>query len=159
MLEQPAAADPKRKGCLIWGAVLGIVVGGMFAAYGLKPILRHYYGERHIAAGETYQGGGKELRVLSARADANIVEVTLAITLTKTWAPEAENFQLEVRQQDDWIEPSASQPTRPVNALANLPVGERVEVVFRFEAPVNPNPVALHLGEPRLKMDLPPAAP
>ena len=34
-----------RTGCLVWGAVLGVVVGGMFAAYGLKPILRHYYGQ------------------------------------------------------------------------------------------------------------------
>ncbi|MEO6398546.1 MAG: hypothetical protein ABIP13_08770, partial [Tepidiformaceae bacterium] len=45
-----SAPDPEtkgRKGCLIWGAVLGIVVGATFAFYALPPILRHFYGETH----------------------------------------------------------------------------------------------------------------
>jgi len=159
VLEQPAVADPKRKGCLIWGAVLGIVVGGMFAAYGLKPILRHYYGETHVAAGETYRGDGKALRVSATAVRGTTVEVTLSITLTEPWRPVAENFQLEIREQGTWLKPEGGPSTTPEGGLENLPIGEEADVVFRYTTVAGATPVALHLGAPRLKMDLPPGAP
>ena len=52
-----------RGGCLVTGAILGIIFGLTFAFYGLPPILRHYYGEEKIEAGQAYVDGERRLQV------------------------------------------------------------------------------------------------
>jgi hypothetical protein len=159
------------RGCLIWGGVLGVVVGAAFAFYGLKPILKHFYGERTVAAGTIYTGSGKELAVtgvttsgatsnaacIPADADPeNIVCVAFRVKSDDDWADlEAKDFSLEVKSQHDWIPASSINEAGggPVHVTANTPV----TVSVHFPAAIGGDPVQpeyLHLTSPRLRFAL-----
>lgn len=157
-----------RSGCLIWGAVLGVVVGGMFAAYGLKPILRHYYGEQRIAAGAAYNGDAKEIRIAEAGSERPArftppagerddgYYVTLEVTSNKTWAPALADFAVEFSHVDDWVEATASSPAAESGALP-FPLGETRQVTLRFRRPIESGaePEYLHIADPRVRFELP----
>ncbi len=163
-IEDPSAkAKEGRGGCLITGAVLGIIVGATFAFYGLPPILRHYYGEEKVAAGETYEGDGKVIRV--DRVDhiwddtpddpwGSVVIVILTLTANKTWAMQPEEWRLEVEGVDDWI------PARPPRVAPpedfGIELGVERQLVLRFHLPegAEAKPLALHLATPRVKFAL-----
>ena len=169
-LEAPENPDTKgRKGCLTWGAVLGIVVGATFAFYGLPPILRHYYGETHIAADEFYKGDAKLIRVLrvetvrtdppdgSPKALPPSYYVTVSLVTAKTWAPKAGDFSLELAGVDDWVEGVAY---KGADADGTIPLtlgGVESEITLRFPRPVEASaePVYLHLASPRVRFELP----
>lgn len=158
-----------RSGCLITGAVLGIIVGATFAFYGLPPILRHYYGEKTVAAGATYEGDGKVIRVdgVDHTRDespddpwGNVVAVTLTLRANKTWAMEAGDWRLQVDGVHDWI---AARPPRDVPPEDfGIDLGVERQLVLRFHLPegAEARPVALHLVAPRVKFKLaPPGTP
>ena len=156
------------RGCLIWGGVLGIVVGGMFAAYGLKPILKHFYGEQTVAWMATYSGGGKELSVTGVAQSggggcaptgsdpAKVTCVTLRVVSDKEWEGlNAGDFTLQVSNQHDWLDATSivGHGTSPVRVTANVPM----TVVVHF--PVLAGGAAddaeyLHLTSPRLRFAL-----
>ena len=168
-LEAPENPDTKgRKGCLLWGAVLGVVVGAIFAFYGLPPILRHYYGEAHVAAAEFYKGDAKLIRVLrveTVRPDLPdgppgtvppSYYVTLSLVTAKTWAPKASDFSLELGGVDDWVEGVAYEGANPDGTIL-LALGEEAEVTIRFPRPIEARaaPRYLHLASPRVRFELP----
>ncbi len=167
-MEDPSAkAKEGRGGCLITGAVLGIIVGATFAFYGLPPILRHYYGEQKVAAGATYEGDGKVIRV--DRVDrtwddslddpwANVIAVTITLTANKTWAMEPEDWRLEVAGVEKWI-PARPERTIPAEDFG-IELGVERKLILRFNLPegAEPRPEALHLATPRVKFELPPLA-
>src|SRR5262245_854065 len=68
-----------RSGCLITGAVLGIIFGLTFAFYGLPPILRHYYGEKHVAAGQAYTSGGRSINVVTSASGSEPAGITVRV--------------------------------------------------------------------------------
>ena len=156
-----------RSGCLIWGAVLGVIVGGMFAAYGLKPILRHYYGEQRIALGQTFEGDARTIRVVHAgteRPEAfqhpagardDGYYVTLKITTNKTWSPAITSFAVEFSGVDDWVEAGAAVPS--TGASIPFPLGEQRTIYLRFARPVivGAEPEYLHIASPRVRFELP----
>lgn len=164
-LEDPGAKKTEgRFGCLLTGAILGIIFGATFAFYGLPPILRAIYGEEHIGLGETYSGDGKSLRVESLRTPGDgsdtsaqaIVHVFLSVRTNKTWNPQIDDFQLELSSGGDWIEPLPSVPAVVESSLL-FPLGEERLLLLRFRLPeANAEPYRLHLAEPRVRFDLPP---
>lgn len=173
-LEQPSAEKQGRPGCLITGAVLGIIVGATFAFYGLPPILRYYYGEKTVAVGETYSGDAKTLRVVEAvrvaidPGDGSVLPwfVTVEVLTNKTWRPEADDFSLEVDGVDEWVvadEVSLLNGAGDPSDAGAIPLGKPALVMVRFEPPAGAkieDATHLHLSEPRLKFELPvPAGP
>lgn len=159
------------RGCLIWGGVLGIVVGGMFAAYGLKPILKHFYGEKTVAWSATYSGGGKELSIANVTTSgsggndicaptgsdpAKVTCVALRVVSDKEWdALNAGDFTLQVSNQHDWLKATsiAGHGMDAVHVTANTPT----TVVVHFAAMVGGaavDPQYLHLTSPRLRFAL-----
>ncbi|MBA4180483.1 MAG: hypothetical protein C0506_07840 [Anaerolinea sp.] len=156
-----------RSGCLVWGAVLGVVVGGMFAAYGLKPILRHYYGEQRVAVGQTYEGDAKTIRVAGAGSERpeafqrpagerdDGYYVILEVTTNKTWLPAVTDFAVEFSGIDDWVEADAAFPS--TNGTIPFPLAEQRTIFLRFKRPatVGAEPEYLHIADPRLRIELP----
>ncbi len=159
------------RGCLIWGGVLGIVVGGMFAAYGLKPILKHFYGEQTVAWAATYSGGGKQLSIAgvtnsdsggdtvcaaSGSDPAKVTCVALRVVSDKEWdSLDAGDFTLQVSNQHDWLKATsiAGHGSAPVHVTANTPM----TVIVHFPAVVGgamADPQYLHLTSPRLRFAL-----
>lgn len=159
------------RGCLIWGGVLGIVVGGMFAAYGLKPILKHFYGEKTVAWSATYSGGGKELSVTGVTHSgsggdgvctptgsdpAKVMCVALRVVSDKEWdGLTASAFTLQVTNQHDWLKATsiAGHGMDGVHVTANTPT----TVVVHFPADIGGTtvePQYLHLTSPRLRFAL-----
>ena len=155
-LDEPGRDGGNRSGCLMLGAVLGVLVGIMFALYGLPPILRAIYGEETIAAGETYEGDGRVIRVVSVDrvTEPELYLVTLAITSNKTWDVGRETFQLEISTQDEWI-PAMEADGRAETSF-DFVLGEPRELLLQFEAPlrVDARPVELHVTDPRLAFEL-----
>jgi hypothetical protein len=144
-----------RSGCLMLGAVLGIIAGIMFALYGLPPILRAIYGEETVAVGEAYEKDAKLLVVESVERFDDVFVVTMAARTNKTWKPEADGIRLEISTQDEWLEllpPGADQPGTSLEFV----LGETRTLVLRFAAParIDARPLALHLADPRLRFEL-----
>lgn len=141
---------------MAWGAVLGILVGVMFALYGLPPILRSIYGPTTVEHAETYEGDAKSIVVTGVTRDGDDYLVELQASTNSTWNIAASDWQLEVDGNDDWIpaeEPSSSEPGTDLD----FELGEERTLLLRFspdgdgeagEARV------LHLDDPRLRFEL-----
>lgn len=168
-LQPHGAESGSGHGCLIWGGVLGVVVGAIFAFYGLKPILKHFYGETTVAAAATYTGSGKELRITSVTSDdtnpdctpaptdpSHIICIGFAITSDADWPDiEVNDFSLEIANQHDWIPGTALVGDGGVapQVTANTPVTLSVH----FPAVIGGDPVDpeyLHLTTPRVRFSL-----
>jgi len=170
-LEQPSAEKAKRSGCLTWGAVLGVLVGIMLGIYALPPILRHYYGEEVISAGEAYEGDGKTIKVAlvgqasdplgeveaGKRREDYFVEIT--VRSTERWTPEVTNFSLELKEIEAWqlAAEAESEPASGTVAGVVVAAGEETRVRLHFIVVFDPEetesvtPEALHLSDPRVK--------
>ena len=168
MVYQADTKSQGRSGCLITGAVLGIIVGATFAFYGLPPILRHFYGEKHVAANAQYVGDAKTIRV--SRIDitpdpaaglpgemADKWYVTLVVTTNKTWAPVPSNFQLELTGLGDWVD-AAAMAVDASGTGGGIALGEEVHIFLTFPMSLSKpeaNPRYLHLSDPRVRFALP----
>jgi hypothetical protein len=165
-----------RSGCLLTGALLGIVVGATFAFYGLPPILRHFYGERHVA-GETYDGEAKTVSVTytgtspdpaidAAQAffpalsgtPGSGVYVTLNVLTNKTWNPRLTDFSLQFTGPGDWVQADASAGIDNAAGRLQFPLTVETVVVFHFPKPIDAGAVPryLHLADPLIRFELPP---
>gem|GEM_PF-1484866 len=167
-IEQPSAEQAKRSGCLIWGAVLGVLAGIMVGMYALPPILKHYYGEKVVAAGEAYEGGGKQIRIASfTQASDPVGEAApgmrredfyavLSVLAEKGWEAKLDQFTLEFKELDDWQE-----ATDVEGGTLRFEPGQPMEVTIHFaveyDAEETPSltPEAVHLSEPRVKFEVP----
>jgi hypothetical protein len=171
-IEQPSAEKAKRSGCLMWGAVLGVLVGIMVGVYALPPILKHYYGEKVVAPGETYEGSGKVIRFVGVEPNPTegippkpgVVRrdfvATIVVRSDEAWAPEFRDFTLEFTELDDWQHAHGAEGNIP-NGFQFEP-GRELEVGIHFsierpEAEGGPlTPKALHLSDPRVKFEIAP---
>lgn len=169
-IEQPSAEKQKRSGCITWGAVLGVLAGIMVGVYVLPPVLRHYYGEKTIHAGETYHSDGKTVRVTSfgspidfpakPRPGNLLREYYASLTASSdvAWAPVSADFTLEFEEID------RHQPAEfPEGfSFAGVPAGVGpTSILLRFvvelpadDFPETLTPVALHLRNPRVRFEL-----
>jgi hypothetical protein len=169
-LEQASPEKERRTGCLVTGAVLGVLVGIMVGIYALPPILRNIYGETKVAADEFYRGDARIIRVTSAgRASEPLGDpspgtrredffVELTVRSNKTWAIVVTDFTLELEGVKDWIK--AAEATTNGEPGLNIPLGEEVTVQLHFivEVPtassVSLAAEALHLANPRVRFAL-----
>lgn len=144
-----------RSGCIITGAVLGVIVGLTFAFYGLPPILRSIYGEDVVSAGETYRGDAKVISVLVVEREDDLYLVTLSVRSGKTFAPVPSDWQLEVATREEWIEALPPDADLPETSL-DFELGRERTLLLRFPAPsrLDAVPEALHLASPRVRFEL-----
>lgn len=139
---------------MAWGAVLGILVGVMFALYGLPPILRAIYGPETVAAGETYQGDAKSLTVTSLEQTGGEYRVELQARTNRTWEVTPETWQLEVEGRDEWVPALAPDSGQPETAF-DFELGEERTLLLRFPVPEDGGePQVLHLDDPRVRFEL-----
>lgn len=169
-LEQPSAEKERRSGCLVTGAVLGVLVGIMVGLYALPPILRNIYGETKVAAGEVYRADGKVISLAAAaRAPDPVGDpsagmrredffVDLTVRSNKTWDPLITDFTIEVDGVKDWIK--AADATTNGEPGLRIPLAEEVTVRLHFivEVPAASTASlaaeAVHLSDPRVRFAL-----
>jgi len=169
-IEEPTEDQKKRSGCLVWGGVLGVLVGIMVGVYALPPILRHYYGETKVATDEFYRGDGKAIRVTTlGQASEPLGEVaagmkredffvTVVAVSEKEWQPKATDFSLELRELGTWRQ--ASEASVDGKPLVRVPPATETEIQLHFVVEYLPaeaeklTPKALHLSDPRVRFDL-----
>lgn len=168
-LEQPSAEQAKRSGCLTWGAVLGVLVGIMVGVYALPPILKHYYGEKVVAAGETYEGSfGTRIKVESLGMASDplgeaapgmrrfdfFASVALTLSQNRTLTPEL--FTLEFEELDDWQRAATidSEPDLYVPEFTETTIGLHFIVELPVAEAEDLTPKALHLSDPRVKFEV-----
>lgn len=166
-IEQPSEETGKRNTVLLWGAVLGVIVGLMVGVYALPPILRHYYGETKVAADEFYSGDGKLIRLVNlGRASEPLGEAAagmrredffaeITVVSRDQWAPAITDFSLEFTDVDDWVQ--ATEATVDGERLQAFSPGVETKVSLHFvvELPREGFPdlaaTALHLSDPRVR--------
>ncbi len=165
-LEQPSAEKAKRSGCLTWGAVLGVLVGIMLGIYALPPILKHYYGEKVVAAGETYEGDDKAIRLVDIRVTEipdsspgeglSFVVAHIVVRPDAEWEVRRDHFTLELDGVGDWVQAIALGDA--ADTVLTLPGGVETNLTVLFPGPENESapltPEALHLSEPRVKFEI-----
>ena len=145
-LEGAGEKEKVGRGCLVWGGVLGVVVGLTFAFYGLPPILRHFYGERQVMQGEWLSTRTLSIQVATVEqidtysGAERIVVVTLA--QSSGGVPPNERWRLEMSQRNEWVRAA--------------PDATELRFVIRSE---DGTPIALHLSKPRVRFELPPSTP
>ncbi len=145
-----------RNGCIITGAVLGIIFGATFAFYGLPPILRSIYGEEKVAVSQAYEDGGKTIRVEYVHVEPERVSIGLRVLVTESWPVNNSTFSLELSERDDWVQARPPAADRPETSLG-FRAGQEREVVLVFDvAEADGDPAALHVAGPRIRFALPP---
>jgi hypothetical protein len=150
--------DPgPRAGCIMTGAILGIVVGAIFAFYGLPPLLRSFYGETRVDFGETYRGDARMITVLSSERSDDEYVLEVRIRSNKTWDTGPADWKLEISTQRDWIEAKPADLSDPDTSF-DFPLGVERTLLLRFPATtrVDTELVALHLADPHVRFDLQP---
>lgn len=171
-IEQPTEEQARRSGCLIWGAVLGVLVGIMAGVYALPPILKHYYGETEVAADEAYRGDGKTVRLLDvtpAREPAGEASAGLSraefyahieVHSNEPWALKASDFTLEFRELEDWQK--ATGATVAGQPLVTIIEHHETTIEIHWVVEFPPDQIAsltleaLHLSDPRVRFELKP---
>ena len=168
-IEQPTEESQKRSGCLLWGAVLGVLVGIMLGIYALPPILKHYYGETVVGPGETYESGGRRISVISVShnlarsgSPSDLVrraafDVTLIADVNEEWRLPVGAFTLEFEELDQWQSVS-SHTDEPLHEILLQPgTTKQFELQFVVETGFGSDkltPKALHLSDPRVKFEI-----
>ena len=165
-----AGPREKRSGCLMLGAVLGVVFGLGFAFYGLKPILKHFYGEQTVAVSQAYTGDGKVIRVTYygsspdpalggfSHADASSYYFTLSVLTNKAWAPKVSSFSVQFAGVSTWVQIAEAAGSAADGTLA-FELGKERLVELRVPAPdALPTAAAtyFHIASPRVRIALPP---
>lgn len=160
----------KRTGCLMLGAVLGVVVGLGFAFYGLKPILKHFYGEKTVAVGQAYTGDAKIIRVTYNGAspdpalggfsspDPSSYYVTLEVTTNKSWSPKVSDFSVQFAGVGSWPQ-AVEAPGASASDTLTFVLGQARILELRIPRPAEkPGAVAtyVHIASPRVRIALPP---
>lgn len=154
-----------RRGCLLAGALLGIVAGVLVALFVVPPLFDHYFGEATVKAGKVYDGDGKRISVdFVSRYEAGrdgktpFLGVQFRVRSEAAWAPDPGNFVLELEGGIKigpvppvekipvmWPQFAAGQE-RPFELLFELPTGARLEgATVRFR-------------DPKVRFELPAAA-
>jgi hypothetical protein len=174
---EPSEQNKGRGGCLLTGAILGIIVGATFAFYGLPPILKHFYGEQHIAIGQTYTGDAKVVSVQdiaprdvqpnSGQQTIRATVVRITVTTNKTWEPKPSDFSLEYEHGTDWVPAIAlnfASLSGPDSSSPPVLFGQRqlgnethIDVAFPVADSSRGAPEYLHLADPRVRFALPTA--
>jgi hypothetical protein len=170
-IEQPSAEKAKRSGCLMWGAVLGVLVGIMVGVYALPPILKHYYGEKTVEPGETYgESAGTRITLASiGQASEPLGEASpgmrrfdyfgsVTATFSNNRELKADDFSLELNEVGKW------QRAVSLDDEPTLYIPEFTETIFAIhfivEVPEGDagklTPHALHLSDPRVKFEIAP---
>lgn len=155
-LDLPDPAEREgRTGCLVLGAVLGILVGALVAFFVMPRVFDHYFGTADIFEGETYRGDGKVMRLESlqrvpdaqGREYPGLFEAVFVVTANKSWHPQPGDFILELTNANDVPGTAFGEGVPP------LPLGDEVRLVVRFPGTERRDvePEAVHIAEPDVR--------
>ncbi|MCS7294998.1 MAG: hypothetical protein RMK15_07265 [Chloroflexota bacterium] len=153
-----AEQEPVGKGCLVAGAVLGVLVGAVLAFFGYPWVLRTFFAEEVVAPGGVYEGDAKVLRLLGYEFDpeTRILEVRLSVRTNKTWRPSPDNFYVDVRGERHPVQALPPDPALPDTSL-RFQLGEERTLLLRFRLPARDAvPEAIRLADPSVRFELSP---
>ena len=153
-----------RRGCIVVGALLGVVIGAIFTFFGLPPLLDHLFGEVTVEAGQTLDGAHQVIRVESVTAGPDettgdtfehAVFVRLSVSVDKSWDSKPTDWDLEF-EGGTTSGARLGQPTP--DAVFQTEPGNTRTLVLRFHpSPTNVGPPrALLLRNPQVRFILPP---
>ena len=163
MQDAPEQDTSGRRGCIVVGALLGVVIGAIFTFVGLPPLLNHFFGEVTVQLGARLDGAHQVIRVDSVTMRADDTEgdttdravfVRLTISVDKSWESKPTDWDLEF----DGGATAGARLGLPTSegSLQTEPGKERT-LVLRFH-PTDANtgsPHALLLRNPRVRFLLP----
>lgn len=167
-LKETEPSEPAGRGCLVAGAILGVVAGVVLGLLGLPPLLNALFGGEPVAFDETYEGDGRVISILSLERGPDVlrglpggetagVAIRLSVTARRTWEVEPRFFQLELTSGGRWIDAAAPVEAIPETSLEFV-LGQTRELLLQFPVPPGREgePKYLHLSDPNIKFELTP---
>jgi hypothetical protein len=109
-----------RRGCVVTGAVLGILVGALVAFFVVPPLFDHYFGTADVELGKRYEHDGRAITVMSVDeytagrdGKTRLVSIDLKVEPGGPWKPDVAGFRLHLK--DGLI-------VQPVAPIEKIPV-------------------------------------
>ncbi len=160
VLSQPGKEKVEgRTGCIVTGAVLGVIFGIMFALYALPPILRSIYGEDVVEAGERYETNDRQIGILAweRTTGTDAIEVRMVVRVEEGWATEPSDWLL-VLEGGALVEPRGPRAERPETSMEFGALETREFVlVFPLAPGQSAEPDYVRLSRPKVRFKLGPA--
>ena len=124
------AAPGNRRGCLITGAILGVLAGLIVGLFVVPPLINRYFADNPIQPGQPYEAESAEITLQKASVVSEIVEVELTIDAFSDWKPVHTDFTIKF-PDDEVVVALPADPNVPPTNLTFL-AGQSRTLLLRF---------------------------
>jgi len=124
------ASPGNRRGCLVTGAILGILAGLIVGLFVVPPLINRYFADNPIQPGQSYDAENAEITLQKVSVVSEIFEVELTIDAFSDWKPVHTDFTITF-PDDEVVVALPADPTVPLTDLTFL-AGESRTLLLRF---------------------------
>jgi hypothetical protein len=125
------AAPGNRRGCLVTGAILGVLAGLIVGLFVVPPLVNHYFADNPIQPGQPYKAENAEITLQKVSMVREIVEVELTIDAYSDWKPVHTDFTIKFPDDEVVVASLPADPTAPLTKLTFL-AGQSRTLLLRF---------------------------
>ena len=125
------AAPGNRRGCLVTGAILGVLVGLIVGFFVVPPLINRYFTDNPIQSGQPYKAENAEITLHKISVGSEILEVELTIDAYSDWNPVHTDFTLKFPDDDVVVTALPVDPNVPLTNLTFL-AGQSRTLLLRF---------------------------
>ncbi len=124
------ASPGNRRGCLVTGAILGVLAGLIVGLFVVPPLINRYFADNPIQPGQPYEAENAEITLQKASVVSEIFEVELTIDAFSDWKPVHTDFTIKF-PDDEVVVALPADPTVPLTNLTFL-AGQSRTLLLRF---------------------------
>tara|TARA_B110000014_G_scaffold183601_1_gene132678 strand:+ start:1506 stop:1994 length:489 start_codon:yes stop_codon:yes gene_type:complete len=124
------AAPGNRRGCLVTGAILGVLAGFIVGLFVIPPLINRYFADNPIQPGQPYEAENAVITLQKVSVVGEILEVELIIDAFSDWKPVHTDFTIKF-SDDEVFEALPVDPKVPLTELTFL-AGESRTLLLRF---------------------------
>ena len=125
------AAPGNRRGCLVTGAILGVLAGFIVGLFVVPPLINHYFADNPIQPGQSYEAENAEITLRKISALSEILEVELTIDAYSDWKPIHTDFTIKFPDDDVVVVAFPADPNVPLTKLTFF-AGQSRTLLLRF---------------------------
>ncbi len=127
------ASPGNRRGCLVTGAILGVLAGLIVGLFVVPPLINRYFADNPIQPGQPYEAENAEITLQKAyeAENAEIFEVELTIDAFSDWKPAHTDFTIKFPDDDEVVVALPADPNVPLTNLTFL-AGQSRTLLLRF---------------------------
>ena len=124
------SATGNRRGCLVTGAILGVLAGFIVGLFVIPPLINRYFADNPIQPGQPYEAENAEITLQTVSVVGEILEVELTIDAFSDWKPVHTDFTIKFPDAEA-IEALPVDPDVPLTGLTFL-AGQSRTLILQF---------------------------